>query len=71
MEAEQTNAKALAGESKDSSRVIVRGKSHMPENSILFERIIPIALIAFGLITAALIVVAAGVLLGFIPFPFR
>lgn len=67
MQADRTNLKA-ATEPREPSRLIVRGKSHMPEGSFLFERVIPIALIAFGLITAALIVVAAGVLLGFTPF---
>lgn len=68
MEADRTNLQAAISEPEEPSRVIVRGKSHMPEDSFVFERIIPIALVAFGLLTAALIVVAAGVLLGFIPF---
>jgi len=43
-------------------------KSHMPKNSVLFEKIIPILLILLGIITFGLIVFAAGVLLGFVHF---
>lgn len=49
-------------------RVIVRGKSHMPPNSVLYERIIPIALGGMGILTVILILFAAGVLLGLVPF---
>ncbi len=40
----------------------------MPENSIFYEKIVPALLLALGLLTAALILIAAGVLLGLVPF---
>ena len=43
-------------------------KSHMPKDSLLFEKIIPASLIVMGIITVLLILFAAGVLLGFIHF---
>ena len=43
-------------------------KSHIPEKSFLFEKVVPIALIVMGIITLALMVFAAGVLLGLIHF---
>ena len=43
-------------------------KSHMPENSVLFEKVIPAALIGMGVLTVILILFAAGVLLGIIQF---
>jgi cation transporter-like permease len=43
-------------------------KSHMPENSVLFEKIIPIALIALGVITVALMLFATGVVFGIVRF---
>ena len=43
-------------------------KSHMPQNSVLFEKIIPITLIVLGVITVALMVFAAGVVLGIVRF---
>jgi hypothetical protein len=43
-------------------------KSHMPENSVLFEKVIPVALVLMGLLTAILILFAAGVLLGIVQF---
>ena len=43
-------------------------KSHIPEKSFLFEKVIPIALIFMGVITLGLMIFAAGVLLGIIHF---
>ena len=42
--------------------------SHMPENSLFYEKIIPTLMIVMGIVTVALIVFAVGVLLGFIKF---
>jgi hypothetical protein len=44
------------------------GKSRAPKDSVLFERIVPVLLILMGVLTALLILFAAGVLLGFIHF---
>jgi len=43
-------------------------KSHIPENSFLFEKVVPAALIAMGIITVGLVLFAAGVLLGIVHF---
>ena len=43
-------------------------KSHIPGNSTFFEKVVPALLILMGIVTAALILFAAGVLLGFIHF---
>jgi hypothetical protein len=43
-------------------------KSHIPENSTFFEKIIPALLILMGVVTVVLILFAAGVLLGLIHF---
>jgi len=43
-------------------------KSRAPQNSILFEKVIPVLLIVMGVVMAALILFAAGVLLGIIHF---
>jgi hypothetical protein len=42
--------------------------NRMPENSPLFEKVVPLLLIGMGVVTTLLILFAAGVLLGFIPF---
>lgn len=39
-----------------------------PADSVLFRRLLPALLIGMAVLTAVLIVVAAGVLLGFVPF---
>lgn len=43
-------------------------KSHIPKNSVFFEKIVPLALIVMGVITLALILFAASVLLGIVRF---
>ena len=42
--------------------------SHAPEHSLLFEKVIPALLILMGILTLALILFAAGVLLGLVRF---
>ncbi|MGB7876882.1 MAG: hypothetical protein WBL25_21060 [Anaerolineales bacterium] len=49
-------------------RTPINSKSRMPENSVLFEKIVPVALAFMGILTVILILFAAGVLLGFIQF---
>jgi len=49
-------------------RTPIKSRSHMPENSVLFERIIPAALVFMGILTIILILFAAGVLLGIVQF---
>jgi hypothetical protein len=44
------------------------GKSHIPPNSFLFEKIVPMALIVMGIIMLGLMLFAAGVLLGIVQF---
>lgn len=48
--------------------VRTNSKSHMPENSVLFEKIIPASLMILGIIMVGLILFAAGVLLGIVHF---
>lgn len=43
-------------------------RTHTPEKSVLFEKIIPAVLILLGVITVLLILFAAGVLLGIVHF---
>jgi hypothetical protein len=43
-------------------------KSHMPDNSLIFEKVVPVLLILMGILTVGLILFAAGVLLGVIHF---
>ena len=45
-----------------------KDKSPAPENSLLFEKVIPALLIVMGVIMVALILLAAGVLMGIIHF---
>jgi hypothetical protein len=51
-----------------SDRTHTTAKSHAPKDSMLFEKVIPAALIFMGVLMAVLILFAAGVLLGIIHF---
>ena len=46
----------------------MKSKSHMPKDSLFFEKIVPVSLVAMGVITLGLILFAAGVILGIIQF---
>jgi len=50
------------------NQIRTNNKSHMPENSTLFEKVIPALLIFMGVLTVVLILFAAGVLLGIVHF---
>jgi len=43
-------------------------KSHMPKDSVFFEKIVPISLITMGIVTLGLMLFAAGVILGIVHF---
>jgi uncharacterized membrane protein len=43
-------------------------KSHIPQNSLFFNKVIPVLLILMTIITISLILFAAGVLLGIVHF---
>lgn len=45
-----------------------RSINRMPEGSLFYERIVPILLVVMGVLTASMILFAAGVILGIIPF---
>jgi len=51
-----------------TDQTAAKSKSHIPRNSILFEKIVPISLLALGVITLGLILFAAGVILGIVKF---
>lgn len=42
--------------------------SHIPKNHMLYERLLPASIIVLAVLMTALIIFAAGVLLGLIPF---
>ncbi len=46
----------------------INSRSHIPEKSFLFEKVVPMALIVMGVITLGLMAFAAGVLLGIVHF---
>lgn len=51
-----------------ATQPLPKAKSHIPQNSILFEKIIPAVLIFLGVIMLGLILFAMAVLLGIVHF---
>jgi hypothetical protein len=45
-----------------------REKSRIPENSVFYSKVVPLLLLAMAVVMMLLILVAAGVLLGLVPF---
>jgi hypothetical protein len=56
------------GELQPKPNQRLREQSHMPKNSVFFEKVVPILLIGMGILTALLVLFAAGVLLGLVYF---
>ncbi len=44
------------------------GSSRMPEHSVFYEKVVPVLLIAFGVVMVLLVLFAAAVLLGVVKF---
>lgn len=53
---------------KTTARRTTNRQSRMPSDSFFYERVIPAILIGLGVITLLLILVAAGIVVGVIPF---
>jgi hypothetical protein len=43
-------------------------KSRLPANSVFYNRVIPLLLIGMAVVTVIFILIAAGVLLGLVPY---
>jgi hypothetical protein len=53
---------------KKKPRRAPRSSSRMPEDSLFYERLVPILLVLLGIIMVILILLAIGILLGIVPF---
>jgi hypothetical protein len=51
-----------------AQKTLTSRRSHLPEQSVLFEKIVPALLVLMGILTVLLILFAAGVLLGIVHF---
>lgn len=51
-----------------ANKIRANSKSHMPKDSLFFEKIVPISLITMGIVMLGLILFAAGVILGIVHF---
>ncbi|MFQ6057742.1 MAG: hypothetical protein ACE5MB_02525 [Anaerolineae bacterium] len=54
-------------EEKEQASRETRGLNRIPSGSLFYEKVVPAILIVLAIITALLILVAIGVLLGLIP----
>lgn len=55
-------------EQREEMRRITRGVRRIPQHSIFYERIVPLAMILLGLLMAVIVLFAMGVLIGVIPY---
>lgn len=53
---------------KNTPRKVQQDKSRIPLDSFFYNKVVPILLIVMAVVTAIIILIAAGVLLGFVPF---
>lgn len=51
-------------EENKNQRRVPKGANRMPSDSVFYDRLVPIILVALGAVTIGLILVAAGILLG-------
>ncbi len=58
----------MASNSSHTPEERTRHTRRLPDQSFFYDRLVPILLVILGLIMATLIVIAAGVLLGFIQY---
>jgi hypothetical protein len=53
---------------RGAPRKIPAGKSRIPADSFFYNRIIPLVLIVLAIATTIFVLIAAGILLGVVPF---
>ena len=53
-------------EKKQTKRSVPDTANRMPANSMFYDKMVPILLLSLGLITIILIIVAAGIFMGYI-----
>jgi hypothetical protein len=53
---------------KSSRKIVSKKQSHIPKDSVLFEKIVPIMLIGMVVLTTLLILLAAGIIFGVFEF---
>jgi len=61
-----SSIEAKLSEEPKERRQVPKGANKMPSDSVFFDRLLPIILVALGVITIIIILVAAGILLGII-----
>jgi hypothetical protein len=52
-------------ENKKTQQKVPKGANKMPDDSVFYDKLVPILLITLGVIMVLLIFIAAGILLGF------
>jgi len=56
------------GEPEERGGGETEGRSRIPAGSVFYTRVVPAVLIGLGILTAVLIVLAAGIALGIVPY---
>lgn len=58
----------VLAEGKEKVRKVSKDKSRIPEQSGFYIKVVPILLVSMAVLLIVLIIIAAGVLLGFVPY---
>ncbi len=58
----------MAKTERSGRNIVSQDQSHIPKNSIFFEKIIPALLVGMAVLMVVLIIFAAGILFGLIQF---
>ena len=53
---------------RETELTALRQKSHIPANSVFFEKIVPVLLVILGVILVGMVLFAVGVLVGIVKF---
>ena len=51
-----------------SRKIVSKSQSHIPKDSVLFEKVVPALLVGMAVLTVVLILLALGIIIGVIQF---
>jgi len=58
----------MAKTERTSRKIVSKSQSHIPKNSVFYEKVVPALLVGMAVLMVLLILLAAGILLGFVQF---
>lgn len=53
---------------QSNRKIVSKNQSHIPKNSVFFEKVVPALLVGMAVLMVLLIILATGILLGLVQF---